>query len=209
MRQQAQITCCSTSQGDGVSNGTYAAAQVEAGAQPTSYIPTYSSAVTRSQDLFTVPGTAGGGSGWLTNNVGTLGTVGSIPYSSSNTQAFAALTDGTAYNAIGTYISANLKRTVDVYESGNVYTGNLSPNTSYTLGNTTKMVIPFSASFESGGIDNSLVGNPDGSTSIPATQSTLDIGHLRASYADLDGWVSRIWYMPIVEPDNTLANFTQ
>ena len=118
-------------QGDGTDGIYIWGIQLEAGAFPSSYIPTYNSAITRAAEVFTLPTTTGGGSGWYTQGQGTLGTVGNIPYLAiTGYPGFASIDDGTSQNAIHLFIS-------DPYpdaKSAEIFSGNSSLFGTY-LGN--------------------------------------------------------------------------
>lgn len=180
-------------------------AQFEAGQNPTSFIPTYGSTVARATDVFTVPGTAGGGSGWLSNNVGTLGTEGSLLALSGKDQGFAGLDNGTAAQSIYDTIGSAGNRAGYFYSSGSTYVGTVS---GYTAGATTKLALTFSPTYENGAGDGTAF-NTNGTYAPPATQSRLTIGHTRNSIGDLDGWVSRIWYLPVTVCDICLQDYTR
>jgi hypothetical protein len=178
-------------------------AQFEAGQNPTSYIPTYGSTVARATDVFTVPGTAGGG--WLSNNVGTFGTEGMILNLTGNAQGFAGLDNGASNQAVNDIVGASGNRASTFYSSGQTYLGNVS---GYTTGATTKIAFGYSATYENGAADGT--GYTSGTVAPPATQSRLTIGHSRGtSTGDLDGWITRIWYMPVIICDACLTDITR
>lgn len=186
--------------------------QLELGAFPTSVIPTYGSAVTRTADVFTVPTAAAGSNGaWYTAGVGTLGASGILPYASSDAAGYpglVALDDGTANNAIHLFINqapGNQKKSEVI--NGGTNLGGYS-GAAYTTGAVTLGIIAFQTNNVDTGYDGA-VGSDMTSVSLP-TVTTLRIGAARggASNLFLDGWDTRIWYMPTRQPDVTLAGYT-
>jgi hypothetical protein len=79
--------------GDGTSGIYLWGAQLEAGAFPTSYIPTTTAAVTRSADVASISGS--NFSSWYRQDEGTIYAEGSVPVGVSGSRALAGISDGT------------------------------------------------------------------------------------------------------------------
>ncbi|MDE1901475.1 MAG: hypothetical protein KGI37_07520, partial [Alphaproteobacteria bacterium] len=185
--------------------------QVEAGAFPTSYIPTNGTALTRNADVFTVPTTAGGGSGWYNSsaNQGTLGSGGIMP-NPSVYPSFAALNDGNQGDAIENYINTTyLSKNAEVLVN-NTHNYGGTGGSPYVLGSLTKAVITFQANGNVTGAQDGSVFNTGTSVSLPAV-SLLRVGAIRSgANAYLDGWVNRIWYQPVYQANaNSLIDYSQ
>jgi len=188
--------------------------QMEQVAVPTSVIPTYGSAVTRAGDVFSVPTTAAGTNGaWYTTGVGTLGSVGAIPYyassGSSGFRFFVTLNDGTINNRPSNFVSPSTggTRAVDFIAGGTtVYAGEISSPV-YTAGATCKEVLAFQADNQGAAIDGTIL--TDGTIASTPAFSQLNIGAILGANDLLDGWVNRIWYVPTPQPDAGLPDYTQ
>ena len=103
--------------GDGTSGVLLYGLQLEAGAFPTSYIPTVASQVTRSQDIATMTGT--NFSSWYNQTQGTLFVEATIPtdVDSSVGNFYLAASDGTLANQI---VLADVSGTVGQIQTGGV-----------------------------------------------------------------------------------------
>jgi len=182
--------------------------QFEQGAFPTSVIPTSGSAVTRNPDLLTVGTSAAGSNGaWYSAGVGTLSSVGVIPYyGSSGFPCFADLTDGTVNNRLGLFVTANGGIRAENIVSGgsNIYNPQIS-SPAYTAGAVCKEALAFQAGDQGAAIDGTSL--TDGTVSMPS-YTQLSIGGVLNNNNMLNGWVNRVWYMPTRQPDASLPGYT-
>jgi hypothetical protein len=185
-------------------------AQVEAGAFPTSYIPTSGATVTRAADVFTLPTTAGGG--WYTAGVGTLGSVAAIVYSdaianTSENHFIASIDDGTLNNGITTFVSRN--GGAGNYRKTQMTLGGIISYipffSGYTWGALTKEVIAFQANDQGSAVDGTAYS--DGTAATIPTVTKIELG-ASGGVVNLDGWINRIWYMPIRNSDASLPQYT-
>jgi hypothetical protein len=174
--------------GDG--NGIYIwGAQLEAGAFPTSYIPTVASQVTRSADSASITGA--NFSGWFNNAEGTLYSEFAIAgYSSFNT-VFDIATD--ALNTI--QISLNsLSQLRLVVESGTAQANLASASTAITFNTATKYVGAYQV--------NNFAGSKDGGAVITDTLGNLPvvnqaaIGQRVLSTNRINGTIKKLAFYP-------------
>jgi hypothetical protein len=100
-----QVQLINNTTGDGTSGLFLWGAQLEAGAFPTSYIPTTTATVTRSADVASITGTAF--SSWYRQDEGTIYYDGTISQGLTGFPWFYNITDGTVNNSIGTYQFTN------------------------------------------------------------------------------------------------------
>ena len=189
--------------------------QLELGAFPTSVIPTYGSAVTRAADVFTVPTTAAGASGaWYTQGVGTLGSIGIIPYeigsgTSDVATRFVDIDDGTASNGVSLQLSAanSWEGYAAIATSGSLTYSQLSSsafsNNAFVKGalsyNGTNAYAAFNGT--------SMTSSGAASVSSSMTNLRLGSGPISGVYY-LNGWLTRAWYMPTLQPNATLRDYT-
>jgi hypothetical protein len=200
------ITNSSVYTGDGTSGIYVWGAQLEAGAFPTSYIPTTASTVTRSADNASMTGT--NFSSWYNSSEGTLFAKWSYPFTPSGYPGIANLQNSSATNIVS--ITTNLFNhnrfgakgsNVNIFDTQN--TKNLSPNfvalsaIAY-ITNTSNTYISYSGTGDIGrvnknisivGIDRLLIG---------VNLSNILSGHIR-----------RITYYPRALKPNQLQYLTQ
>ena len=188
--------------GNGTSGIYYWGAQLEAGAYPTSYIPTTAATVTRPAETFSVPTTAGGG--WWTAGIGTL--LASGIFVQDSTAQYPGLADlyGGTGNVIDLYMGgASLNKSAAIYSGGPVVFS--TQPSAYTTGNLTKGAIAFSASGANAAFDGTL-GTASGAITVP-TITGLNVGaDANNFYGDKD--VQRITYIPQRVADASLVDFT-
>lgn len=164
--------------------------QVEAGAFPTSYIPTSGSAVTRAADsLYTtnIP--------WFNPSEGTLGAVGIPHYSIPAHRSYlAGFSDGTVNNVI-----ANLIETTGRPIGGNVIAGTVSISGGtlpiVTANRVVKSAVVYKAAankvFSGGAADTAGAFGPSG---VPSGISRLDIGGGTIANRQFNGTIQGISY---------------
>jgi hypothetical protein len=177
--------------------------QLELGAFPTSVIPTSGSTVTRAADAFTLPTTAGGG--WYSQGVGTLAASGVVGNTAGAT--LVDIDDGTGNNAMAMNNGAPGGTSgVNVYNGGTYEPPGFAG--SYTSGTLNKIILAFQTNSAQVAVDGAL-GGLDTSITIPTGLTTLRVGEGRGGgFSFPDGWINRIWYMPIRSPDASLPQYT-
>jgi hypothetical protein len=175
--------------GNGVDGLYFWGAQLEAGAFPTSYIPTEATAVTRNADVATMTGT--NFSDWFNPTEGTF-EIQSQLYSASGTRGYLSANDGTSNNVIQMY-STGTSGNYEVVtggvtqatqgQSSTINTGLLSRCVAYKLNNCGQA------------INGSFYG-VDTSCTIP-TVDRLQIGGINAgTSARFNGLITKISYWP-------------
>lgn len=195
--------------GDGTSGIYIWGAQLEAGASPTSYIPTTSSAATRSADVASITGS--NFSSWYSSSQGALHVEYSIPFDSSTSifPLIAGFSDGTFNNAVLHY-----NRTVDdgrraIVRSVGVTRFDQANSTAYVYGQTGRQAFAYAGS----DFALSAAGaSPTVSTSIdwPTVNqggigSTAFVG---GALSSLNGHIRRLVYWGQRLPNNVLQDIT-
>ena len=182
--------------------------QLEAGAFPTSYIPTVASSVTRSADSASMTGT--NFTSWYNSTEGTLFAAARInALGGSNYPGIVYVDDGTVNNCIGFYINDAGSDTIgaEAYISNVAQYGLSSSATTANQLNkaiTAYKVNDFAATFNIG----SNTVQTDTSGSIP-TVNRLIIGDLRGSTAKLNGTISQLSYYSRRLTNTQLQNLTK
>jgi len=185
--------------GDGTSGIYIWGAQFEAGAFPTSYIPTSGSTVTRSADVASMTGT--NFSSWYNQGEGTFFWEGTQQFASPQ-EAVLALSDGSTSNRISFRPRNTLIDTLGVRQLS------LGLSTGDTPGGI-KLAYTLALNASGGTLLNRLGSDTDSTAiSMPAlTQMEINrvepSGSIRAS-----GHVARITYYPVRLPDATLQALT-
>ena len=172
-------------------------AQLEAGAFPTSYIPTVASQVTRTADNATMTGT--NFSSWYNATEGTMYASYSIPFDSS-VSAFpivAAITDGTFANAIVSYL-----RTVDDTARQSVRVGgvaqtDITSGGTYVYGTTAKQASAYKVNDFAMSVNGAAIG-ADTSGTVPVVDRMGLGGSLvtGGSLGYLNGHIKKIAFYP-------------
>ena len=172
--------------------------QLEAGAFPTSYIPTTTATVTRSADVASITGA--NFSSWYRQDEGTVFAEAGSP---GNNNTIAALTDGSATNRI-LLDHGNNSRRILVTVSG---VAQASVNVSYVYGVIAKSVGVYK-------LDNfqlclsGTLGTPDTSGTVP-TATQLNIGSNGLGQTQLGSTIKRLTYWPERLSNSTLQALTQ
>jgi len=191
--------------GDGTSGIYVWGAQVEAGAFPTSYIPTTASTVTRSADRASMTGT--NFSSWYNSREGTIQTNIAIPYRAVGGARSFALDNGTvAYMLDLTNSSTGV--TLEAFEnSGYRSIANVSNSTSIKLNQTTTYSTQPAPS-QIICVNGTL--NPTGKTYLTTSNyANLRLGTQVNGAAYLNGTISRLTYYPRALKPNQLQYLTQ
>jgi hypothetical protein len=191
-------TLSSFYQGDGTGTILVWGAQLEAGAFPTSYIPTTTAAVTRSADVASISGS--NYSSWANNNEGTIFSDSSIIASQIKTQVVWELSGGTVLSSLrqpqGT---ANRFRAV----IGDTFTASPGTGESLTTG-VTLAAVAYSGTV--GRLQVASVGADATGSALDAT--SLSIGSLAGS-SQLNGRIKRLAFWPRRLGNEVLQGITQ
>ena len=179
-------------------------AQVEAGAFPTSYIPTTTAAVTRSADVASITGTAF--SSWYRQDEGTVFSQGLIPPGLANFPTLNNASDGTTNNQWSQYaytngLYANLK-TGGVTQGDPGVTGSPTAYSSYKL-STGLSVNNLQTAW------NGSLGTNDPSASMPTSLNQLRLGAAATGAAFINTTIARLTYWPARLPNNVLQEITR
>jgi hypothetical protein len=179
-------------------NSTFAwGAQLEAGAFPTSYIPTTSAQVTRAVDVASITGT--NFSSWYNATEGTLYgqaqsvTLLNVPASVAN--GVVAINNGTANNRVDLRLQGSGTSFISFVTDGGVTqatlinSGTYVPNTSY------KMAVAYKVN-DFASVTNGGTAATDTLGTAPATVNQLLIGSLDAGSSYLNGHIRSITYWP-------------
>jgi hypothetical protein len=187
------------STGDGTSGIYIWGAQLEAGAFPTSYIPTTTTALTRSADVASMTGT--NFSSWFNAVEGT------VFVSAQFTESVALKTiyeinDNTTTNHIRATVNASV--TTPIFQVSNV-----TAQAAITLGSAALNVFLMTNAYKVDDFSAALggtLGTPDTSGSLP-TVTQLTIGR-RITDRYLNGYIRRIAYYPVRLANTTLQALT-
>jgi len=189
-------------------------AQLEAGAFPTSYIPTTTTALTRNADVASMTGT--NFSSWFNASEGTV-FVYSIP-SNVTASNFAnwAIGDSTlAFGAANTiynlYTSGLTGRIgVNAITAGASQVSNLTPSYTQNANTPTKSAIAYKLNDYAHSV-NGVAPATDTSATVP-TVTSMSIGGLQSGWSGatnyLNGYIQRISYYPVRLSNTTLQALT-
>jgi hypothetical protein len=190
---------------DSVSNsaGLLWGAQLEAGALPTSYIPTTAAAVTRSGDVANITGT--NFSSWYRQNEGTVHTAWQFSgRDSSVVQTVCNINNGGSDQLIPAFATAS--NTL----SSNTFVANVSQGRLDVSGTPTAL-IPYRSATAYAASDRAFTLNgvtpASGAGSLP-TATQLEIGSSFGG-GSLNGTIRRLTYWPQRLPNSTLQAITQ
>jgi hypothetical protein len=184
--------------GDGTSGFYLWGAQLEAGAFPTSYIPTTTATVTRAADVASITGS--NFSSWYNQTEGTVFFEGINP--AVSTTAF-AVSDGSTNNRLQMETGTNT-RVARVVSGGTTQAGN---NIAYTYGASQKFAMSYvtnSINFANAG----TLGTEDTSATIP-TVDQARIGANPTGANPLNNTIKRLTYWPVRFAGTTLQQITQ
>ena len=190
--------------GDGTSGIYIWGAQLEAGAFPTSYIPTTAAAVTRSADVASITGSAF--SSWYRQDEGTVFAIGSTK-GVAGSSAFIQFDDTTTSERIGLRRTQNQDRLACIIVDGGATQANNSiVSPAFIDGATGRCALAFASNNVNISFKGAL-STLDTTATIPTvTQATIGTG-AGASY--INNCISRITYWPQRFPDSTLQQITQ
>ena len=205
IQTQMYVSGSSSYTGNGTSDIFFWGAQLEAGAFPTSYIPTTTATATRAADVASITGT--NFSSFYNQTEGTVfadAKVTTVAPATSLTSVF-ALSDGTTSNRITVYKRANADTStrLDVSTSGS--------SVAFINAGTFSVSNLIAASYRVNDFAISLNGlTPETDTlgAIP-TVSRLNIGNYADSTFPLNGTIKRLTYWPVRLANPPLQAITQ
>jgi hypothetical protein len=174
-------------------------AQLEAGAFPTSYIPTTTAAVTRSADVASITGSAF--SSWANNNQGTI-------FSDSLVIASGIKTQG-VWSLSGGLISTNLRQPHSTSTTFRAVIGGVfTPNTGSTLSSSvTRAAVAYSGTegrLQVGSASSDVTGSANDATEMGVGQLGILSGN-----SPLNGTIRRLTFWGQRLPNNILQAITQ
>jgi len=205
VQTQMYVSGSASYTGNGTSGLFFWGAQLEAGAFPTSYIPTTTATATRAADVASITGTAF--SSFYNQTEGTVfadAKVTTVAPATSLTSVF-ALSDGTTSNRITVYKRANADTStrLDVSTSGS--------SVAFINAGTFSVSNLIAASYRVDDFAISLNGLTPGTDTLGTvpTVSRLNVGGYADSTFPLNGTIKRLTYWPVRLADPTLQAITQ
>jgi len=177
--------------GNGTSGLFIWGAQLEAGAFPTSYIPTTVAQVTRNADVASVNTL----SPWFNASTGTIYAEflrNTTPAASTFPQ-FVNIDDGTTNNrlAVSTNSSRNLRGQVAI---GGTFT-TISTANAYTEGVVSKLALGYQA-LNHAAVANGGTVAPETTVGVPSGLTTMRLGDQSGGFGNVNGYLRRISYWP-------------
>jgi hypothetical protein len=190
--------------GDGTSGLYIWGAQLEAGAFPTSYIPTTSATVTRAADNASMVGS--NFSSWYNQSEGTIYCTSDSPLTTTTAQMNWYISDGNTNNTMFNHKNlSNLNATAVV--SGGVTQGDITSFSTITSYSTVKSASAYKLNDLAISVNGASVG-----TDLAATIPTVDRIHLGQNVANgqiLNGHIQSIKYYPTRLPNADLQRLTR
>ena len=173
--------------GDGTSGVLLWGEQVEQGAMPTSYIPTTTTAMTRSADQAMVPVTS---SSWFNTAQGSLVGNFKMPFTSITNQFVADFDDGTGSNRIGSYVDNLSNIHYEIYAGGIGQSGSAIAGVGVNSANT------FGFGYQNSNFAHSLnASSPSvGMSGTVPSISKLEIGQYASGNFFTNGWIQSLNY---------------
>lgn len=187
--------------GDGTSGIYIWGAQLEAGAFPTSYIPTTTAQVTRAGDVCSVNNL----SPWYREDEGTLIVEATVISSRTPPQVLIGIGDGTIKNRLQLRVANNNLAGLRIVSSGDqeVDAAVVSQN---LVSTTSKLASSFSGGFQRSSVNGVLHGIAAPVSALPLV-TVLQIGRGEGS-SILQGYIRRIRYIPRRISDTELQALT-
>lgn len=192
--------------GDGTSGILLWGAQLEAGAFPTSYIPTTSATATRAADLASMTGT--NFSSWYNSSQGTIYAEFSLtlPISGGN-QFLARFSDNGYNNNIANNVNSTGFFSI-VTAAGGVFDGNATTPGVIAVSTITKVAGSYSTNNLAASKDGGVVVT-DNTATIPSGITRFDLGSDHAGFNNIKaGHIRRIVYWPVRVPNSQLQFIT-
>ena len=188
--QSVDLAVSESVAGDGISGIYIWGADLEAGAFPTSYIPTVASQVTRSADVAVMTGT--NFSDWYNQAEGTLFVNATTPPNLSTFPTIAALSDGTTSNR--TFFYGFTSGLFFGITTGGVSQGQAASLFTPTVGSQVLLAAGFKVN-DVAIARNGIQGTTDTSATIPVVDR-LFIGNNAVGAATLNGTIRQLAYYP-------------
>ena len=189
--------------GDGSSGIYYWGPQLEAGAFPTSYIPTKASTVTRSADNASMTGTKF--SSWYNSSEGTIFMSGIVPQGLSSFPIEFTLSDGTNSNRIGSYIFTN-GFYVTIRNSNSQIGEDMRPTFTPVVSSSYKKITSYSRNEYATTVNANTITKKFNAP-IPNINS-LNIGSAVVGTIRYNSTISRLTYYPIQLTNQQLINLS-
>ncbi|MDR3608201.1 MAG: Ig-like domain-containing protein [Oligoflexia bacterium] len=173
-------------QGTGVAAVYVWGAQLEQGAMMTSYIPTTTTAMTRSADIATIPSLGS----WFNASAGTVVSAGIFPtWASPNANRMFMFDDGTTSNGIGIFLGSTTSMTAQIKSGG---TQQFTPNLTASLGSVMTGAIGYQTNNVAGAVQGAI--STSSSATIPNDLTELWIGSISGPGYFMDGWLQAVNY---------------
>jgi hypothetical protein len=179
-------------------------AQLEAGAFPTSYIPTTTATVTRSADVASISGS--NFSSWFNANEGTLYSESRVAQVSVANAVTVSLNDNTTTNRIQVNRTTSSFNTFSV-SGGNTQSDITIPGVS-SIANTTEAQADAYKLNSCNSAAKGVLGTEDTSALVP-TVSQMNIGQRNGGNLPINGTIRRLTYWPRRLGNEVLQSITQ
>lgn len=189
--------------GDGTSGLLAWGAQLEAGAFPTSYIPTTTAAATRSADVASIEGS--NFSSWYRQDEGTMFAEMDRNTAISTLTTVVSINDNSANNRLYNFRQDSASALTVISVTG----GTLDASPGVTLANTSNRnrVAAAQSLNNLAAVANGGTAVPDTSVAMP-TVNQVQIGNVTGT-SFFNGTIRRLTYWPTRLPNNTLQSITQ
>jgi hypothetical protein len=190
-----------TSTASGTSGIYIWGAQLEAGAFPTSYIPTTTATVTRSADICNISGS--NFSSWYRQDEGTVFAETSAAAASGNFGIMSFNASGSVNNRIDARIAS-----LSVVTAGGTQVATLSNSLSQVAGQSYKTGVAYAVDNYGKSTNGSIVAT-DTSGAVPTGINQLDIGSVENRNIPVNQPIRRLVYWPVRLPDAQLQALTK
>jgi hypothetical protein len=188
-------------QGDGTSGIYVWGAQLEAGAFPTSYIPTTTAAVTRSADVASITGSAF--SSWYSQDEGTMFADVTVLSTAKNNQVI-SIDDGTSGNRIELRVLA-----VATTMRHDMAAGGVTQNTgSITVGTDLRRVAALGYRSGDTRLQSGSIGNTFTGATVP-TVTQIQLNKATFANGEINGTIRRLTFWPQRLANSTLQTLSQ
>jgi hypothetical protein len=187
--------------GDGTSGIFVFGAQLEAGAFPTSYIPTTTTALTRAADVASVNTL----SPWYNSASGTLYVESTTPPGLAGFPNSIGISDGTVNNRMLTYVFTN--GFYSGITTGGVSQGNAPVFVTPTVGAASKFAAAYNTNLLQSAL-NGTAGTPDTTINLPSGLNIMRIGAATLSSNFYNSHIQRITYYPRAFSQTELQTLT-
>jgi len=205
LQTSASATRAASYTGNGTSGIYLWGAQLEAGASPTSYIPTTTATATRAADVASITGSAF--SSWYRQDEGTVFASVLVPTVAPSTalQTIYAISDGSTDNRISAYKRANADTSARLDVTAATVGSALINAGTFGLSNVIVSAVrvnDFAVSL------NGLAPVADTSGNVPSVNQ-INLGTYIGATSSLNGTIKRLTYWPVRLANPTLQAITQ